>query len=92
MVPEEFKAIEDGLNSKVTSQVETRLNTDEISGDNVIFLIENNGKKQKKCDYSYETRKEEIRYQDKLKEELLKKYNLLYIGKENEATTTKIKN
>jgi len=45
MVPEEFKAIEDGLNSKVTSQVETRLNTDEISGDNVIFLIENNGKK-----------------------------------------------
>ena len=50
---------------------------DEVGPGNVLRLLEGIGRKKGGSDYCYEKRKEEIRYQDKLKSELLKRYNLV---------------
>ena len=49
---------------------------EDITPENVVRLIEKLSKKSVKTAYCYEKRKEQIKYQDKLKQHLLRRYNL----------------
>ena len=61
---------------------------EEITSQNVLKLLENLSKKSVKTAYCYERRKEEIRYQDKLKQHLLKRYNLICFDEKGKKVET----
>lgn len=61
---------------------------EEITSQNVLKLLENLSKKSVKTAYCYERRKEEIRYQDKLKQHLLKRYNLISFDEKGKKVET----
>ena len=87
IILQQEEGVSDSPNIEQLPQTAISTLMDDITSQNVLDVYEEQ-RKVKQQNYCYERRKEEIRFQDKLKQKLLQRYNLLNTSHNNSDSST----